>query len=597
MVEFNPSVSQNAQPIQGANVVENTSTASTKLEAGLKAKLHTPAQVKVRQESTPLIKADVAKFVKIASGLALIGAGVLALGALSPIVLPLGFLGAAAGYTAAKVVQELQGKQKNVENTQTLAGALVIGASIGTLGCGALVLAGVLMIRGETKKSEAPAGAKVRANIVNNSAGEKITESEFKTHISQLISNRGYNKIDEAVFNDGKISIQKDLNQAINNKEISKEVGKNLFIQLSLNKTECTFHAKIENFRTEIRKEMHDLGEISGRKETYTNSLKTSLDNKEIAKEFYKSALKELEKFSEDHEIGKEYYPKRLESSFPYLIDRTNREIEFYTFSESLRNTTPNNSITDNITLLETIKENQVKAKLTLEDKNIPNIAKDNFMASNSGNSLLRGEMVATTITDIATTLAIGKTELEKNEIVKNLKIMDLHLKHELNDKFGKPITPPTAEEVKNAYDKLRKYSKGTEALAPKTAMNQESGVDKEINRLMDEVNEGMDDETFAKLAEYAPKTEPSTAQKTEASTVKNDPAAALFDEIDKMTGAKLDKVFDNLPKLEPEIAPKAAPKTETTTVKNDPAADLFAEMEDMIKAARRGSPGNTIKG
>lgn len=150
MTELNLSVSQNAQPVQGANVVENTSNSKPQLETGLNAKLHTQQQVKVRQESTPLIKTDVAKFVKIACGLALIGTGVLALGVLSPIVLPLGLLGAAASFTAAKA--KLQGLPKSVEKTQILDGATVIGASIGTLGCGALVLAGILLIRGETKK-------------------------------------------------------------------------------------------------------------------------------------------------------------------------------------------------------------------------------------------------------------------------------------------------------------------------------------------------------------------------------------------------------------------------------------------------------------
>lgn len=656
MVEFNLSVNQNAQPIEGANVVENTSPPTTQLETGLKAKLHTGDQVKKRQESTPLIKADVAKFVKIACGLALIGTGVLALGVLSPIVLPLGLLGAAASFTAAKA--KLQGQPKNVENTQILDGATVIGASIGTLGCGALVLAGILLIRGETKKSEAPATAKV--GVENQQPKESNqTEKGFQSEVNTLL-NKLYTKanlkdeqgnliqdssgkflsFDEGMFKKEAVDIKNKLIEASEKNEISKEVGQILLFKLSYNENECALQCKIDSGRNRLKNGSTPYEEIKTKYANLKEQLSDSYKDNSISKDFYKSSLKEIKEFKNDYKIGQKNLQQDIESAIKNSPNLLGPQVKFGNFTEEIRKIIPNSNL-EGKSLINGIKQDTLDIKNTMSNQDLDLRVKLDIIASKSGGGSGRIEGLAKMVKTLEKTIleanGIGKEEAgelreiteKRNEIKSSIET----LKRELNTDG---LVFPTQQEVADAYNTLRKYAQGTvisedvpiatqnEAVASRPEVDQEANwaelenilgeeivkntngaaetatnkaVEQEIDRLNTELNEGIDDETFAKLAEYAPKTEISTAKKTEASTLKNDPAAALFDEIDRMTGAKLDEVFDNLPKVEPETAPKAAPKTETTTVKKDPAADLFAEMEDMIKTARRNPPGNIIKG
>ncbi len=698
MSETHLNVNTSSQSIQTVNTtaVEAKSNQATTVNGNPASKLDSREKAHNAQTSSPLTKLDASKFVKIACGFALIGLGSVAMAALSPIALPLALLGGAASFTGAKVAQEMEGQLKNEATTRTLSEAIVLGASMGSLGCLALVYAGAQIIKGATK-NEAPTGAK--AEVAKQPPPKELNEAEkgFQTEVNTLLiklnnkanlrdehNNIKYDangkmlEFNETMFKEEAVDIKNRLTESIKNNEISKEVGDKLLFKLSYNPIECMMQCKIDRARDALKNGNTKNEEIKDKSKKLKEELSANYKDNLINEDFYKSSLKEIKEFKGDFKIGQKALQEKNQMELGVALNKSanllGSQAKFANFTEEILKQLPNSNLNGK-DLFNKIRQDLIDIKNITSDKNLtPEIKRNKIVAKGGSNRIMDLEaMVKTLENTILEANGIGKktegesTEIteKRNEIKSSIEI----LKKELDTEAS---VFPTEKEVKDAYDTLRKYAKGTGISedAPIAVTNEpkvsnpdidqdanlaelerilgeeieknlggaapnatkEAAVPNEVNRLMTEADEGIDDEAFAKLAEFA---ELETAPKTETTPLKNDPAAALFDDIDKMTGAKLDEVFDNLPKVEPETAPKAeptplkndpakglfddidkmtgakldevfdnlpkvesesAPKAEPTPLKNDPAKDLFAEMEALVNAARKQTPGNNIK-
>jgi hypothetical protein len=219
------------------------------------------------------------------------------------------------------------------------------------------------------------------------------------------------------------------------------------------NDAEIKFSNRIKQFRENTQNGLNSKQEVLDKQTQFKKELSA---NKEISKEFKQNALKELEKFNPDLNIGEKKSLEDANKAFGTMMEMNNRSIEFYKFinelpkpTDEMKTKLPNTQQT-----IDQISGLQKKAAATMENKELSNVQKQESVFGDRGHLRMDKEQ-SFILSDLKKILLIGKTPDEQSKIIDGLEIIKTHLTHDLKEGHSYP----DKEKVIEAYKLINAHS------------------------------------------------------------------------------------------------------------------------------------------